>query len=242
MDPALLTTYTAVLATLQRRCKGDTSSASTDELDLMSEYLTEAMGWAWKFPGEPWPVTKEGLQVDLVNGVIVWGTVHYANWWQVYNKDPRPFTPEGQWEAYRVRARRDADGIWPLGPFCVHDTPPTSLFVYFQRRAPEFTMTLVLPNQAYAVGDVVYDGASGKTGDCYRSLAAQTTPAPPDAQLADITKWERQEIPRFLRDAVLLYAKGNWQRDKSKEDKTGNYETKAHQMLENEWFDEPEEG
>lgn len=239
MDSALLVTFASVLSSLQLRCKGDVVSCSADELALMAEYLSEAMDWAWKFPQRPWPNTIEGDEVTLVNGVIQWGTVYYANFWEVYRSDPRPLPPSHPWPA-PVPCRRDADGIWPLHGIGFKDVAPTTLFVLFQRRAAEFTMNLVLPATEYQIGDVVYDGASGKTGDCYRSLAAQTTPTPPDAQLADATLWERQEIPRFLREPVLAYAKGGWMQDKTEEDKADSYRDKAEKALENEWFNQKE--
>lgn len=123
-----------------------------------------------------------------------------VEWLPYISLDQTGKTPIGQVRGVfldhpgRVRNPRKLNFL--LGPSGVHlpETATTSVIVWFQLKPPVLTGPDYSASAVYAVDDVVY-----YNGDFWKCLATTTAGQDPEDTPA---KWEKQEIPEFLRDAI----------------------------------------
>lgn len=102
-----------------------------------------------------------------------------------------------QLERYRFGADPDIGGSqWILHPQQAAYANLTGTATLFYRQPyPIWTWTPVVPAQTYALGDLVYDDASGNV---YKSLGAFL-----GSDISDPAKWTPQTIPSQLQELVL---------------------------------------
>jgi hypothetical protein len=99
-----------------------------------------------------------------------------------------------------------SQGIEILGP-----TVPASVYVWFQLPPPALTGADFVAASTYAVGATIYYASAtvGFEGDYYTCVTATTAGQDPEDTAA---KWEKQEIPLVLRDAIAHYAAADYLR------------------------------
>lgn len=128
---------------------------------------------------------------DATTKIVAAATLDYASKWSFWTSDPRPVHASGRtaWETTLRRATQETDGPMILDP-------STTMFAFYQTRAPRFTHTAWATSTAYAVGDVVL-----QSGSCYRCLTQHT--AGTFATDLSNAKWREQTVPEELRAALL---------------------------------------
>lgn len=99
-----------------------------------------------------------------------------------------------------------SQGIEILGP-----TVPASVYVWFQLPPPALTGADFVAASTYAVGATIYYASAtvGFEGDYYTCVTATTAGQDPEDTAA---KWEKQEIPLVMRDAIAHYAAADYLR------------------------------
>lgn len=161
-------------------------------------------GWMW-----PWTVLKNSA-VTLTAGAVAISALDYPRWVSMWSADPRGSSATGRYVPCYV----DGDGIHPK------DDSLGTYFVFYIPRPPEFSSTLVAVGTAYVADQIVYDDravADGGTGECYRCVAAYTTPAAEatlTTDLADTAKWVVQPVYKNFKSAMEYFAFADWLRQK----------------------------
>ena len=124
-----------------------------------------------------------------------------------------------------------------LGSSGVHllDNTFSSVWVWFQIKAPILTGADWAAGPSYAVGDVVYyaSATSGYEGDYWLCLTATSASQDPEDTPA---KWQRQEIPEALRDAIAHAAYSDYLRPVGKDGAVPLESTAGGQFLTDELF------
>lgn len=105
----------------------------------------------------------------------------------IYRQDP---TVELNPQTMRYRLTQSGVSLF--------DNPPDTVYVRYRMAAPQLTRVAWSDATAYSPGDVVYWSS---TGDCYLCLVGHTNQMP-----SDVTYWERQVIPAFLREHARTLA------------------------------------
>ena len=121
---------------------------------------------------------------------------------------------------------------WILGPDGIHlpDTGVSSLFVYFQVKAPNLSGADYAAGTAYVAGVCKYyaSAAAGFEGDYWITTAATTAGESPESTPA---KWTRQELPEGLRDAIAHSAYSDFLRPASKDGEVPLEQTAGYAFL-----------
>lgn len=124
-----------------------------------------------------------------------------------------------------------------LGAGGVHlfENTATSCFVWFQTVPPILTGADFATGSVYTAGAVVYytSATTGFEGDFWKCLATTTAGQDPEDTPA---KWERQEIPENLRDAIAHAAYSDYLRPVGKDDAVPMEDTAGGQFLAAEMF------
>lgn len=119
--------------------------------------------------------------------------VQDAEWVAVYSADPRG----GNDNASRLAAQRDREG-WRL----MDNTAPAQVYAFWRSAPPVMTLDAVDTEETYAVGERVYDAA---TGHVYEAVAADA----PGNDLSD-ESWTVVTVPVEFRAAILKKARALW--------------------------------
>ncbi len=106
------------------------------------------------------------------------------------------------------------------------DLAPSSVWLDFRKRPPEFTSTAWAAGTTYAVGDLVYYGT---TGECYKALLSGTNQNPATAT----TYWEKVNFPRYWVAFVKQAAYSDTLRADGQIEKAGDMENRAWGRLAN---------
>lgn len=130
--------------------------------------------------------------------------------------------------------RRLKSGLGSAGVLLLDNTT-VSTYVWFQTVPPILTGADYAAGTAYAVGTVMYysTGTAGYEGDFWKCLATTTAGQTPETHAA---KWERQEIPEALRDAIAHAAFSDYLRPVGKDGAIPLEDTAGGQFLTNELF------
>jgi hypothetical protein len=124
-----------------------------------------------------------------------------------------------------------------LGSAGVHllDNSLSSVWVWFQIKAPILTGADFSAGSTYAAGDVIYyaSATSGYEGDYWVCVTATTAGQDPEDTAA---KWTKQEIPEALRDAIAHAAYSDYLRPVGKDGAVPLESTAGGQFLSDELF------
>jgi hypothetical protein len=125
--------------------------------------------------------------------------------------------------------RRVKSGLGPGGVHLFENTR-TSCFVWFQTVPPILSGADYAAGTAYAAGAVMYyaSATAGYEGDFWKCLATTTAGQNPETHAA---KWERQEIPEGLRDAIAHAVYSDYLRPVGKDDAVPMEDTAGGQFL-----------
>lgn len=204
-----------------------------------SEYANTAMDWVWRPPNRlfawKWSVTTK--TITITDGKFALSEIDYSDWWNLWSEDPRPYVQTGgswpSFDAYRVRAVDDGDGVWP-------QTTQATVFAFYRIARPRFTSTVVAINTAYATGAIVYDdrtGVSASTGNCFKCVTGYTTPATEadlTTDLANTAKWTVQSIPEALSNPLRGWVDGIRRENLGQQERSGRVKHDAEDWLEKE--------
>jgi hypothetical protein len=138
----------------------------------------------------------------------------------VYDEDPTYVE-----NPKRIPWRLGANGVHLLG-----QSVPTSVWVWFKLREPEFNGAVYSASSTYASGDRrYYSSASvGFEGDYWTAAATTTAGQNPET---NPEKWARVEFPVFLRSYVVQAAYADWLRADGQTDKAVVEEQAAESLL-----------
>jgi hypothetical protein len=94
------------------------------------------------------------------------------------------------------------------------------VFIRYRPRPLAFTRVAYNGATTYAADAVVY---ASSTGDCYRSIAGGNT----GQAVTDATKWERQTLPAWMMEAVILGAHADLLRNDGRSDRADVEDARA---------------
>lgn len=157
-----------------------------------AEYLTSAYRYCLEY--WPWPEAMLSMEVPVSDGLVTWGALLWADYFQFWTADPDG--PGATAYMLPVRAQ-DALGVRL-------DTPLTAVWAKFTPRPPVFTSAPVEADLLYVAGSVVFHPASGDVFECVAAEGAL------GSALADPTKWQPRRILWLLADPVKLLALADW--------------------------------
>ncbi len=154
-------------------------------------FANTAISWIWRTPNRmfAWDWSISTVTATITDGFFPWSTIENSDWFNLWAQDPRPFpipTASVNWPGLygAVKAYQDGSGIYPQANLA-------TVFAFFRRAQPKFTMTKVVGGTTYAAGSVVYD--EDATGDCYVALVSAL-----GSDISDPAKWARQLIPECI--------------------------------------------
>jgi len=121
-------------------------------------------------------------------------------------KSIHPSDPRGQRNPRKLPFVPDDRGAMLVG-----ETVPTSVWVRYRLRCPEWTGATYSASTAYAAGKTRYYASTteGFEGDYWLTVAATDAGQSPETHPA---KWSRIEIPKFLEEFAAHGAHLDWQR------------------------------
>lgn len=211
---------------------------STDRERWVS-YANTAMDWVWRPPNRlfAWKWSVATKTITITDGKFALSEIDYADWWNLWSEDPRPYLQNGgSWpscDAFRVRAVDDGDGVWP-------QTERGTVFAFYRIARPRFTATVVAVATAYATGAIVYDdrtGVAASTGNCFKCVTGYTTPATEGdltTDLANPAKWTAQSIPEILSNPLVGWIDGIRRENLGQQERSGRVKRDAEEWLDKE--------
>ena len=169
-------------------------------------------GWEWIFWPE-WTVSEERTPVDDVVSLEQSGETEIGEVFGV-SKNDSDSNENTQWISWK----RTSGGIY------VPDAPST-VWVRFRLRPPEFTGVEYVGTTAYVTGDVVYVVSAG---ECYKALQGSTGQNP----VTESSYWELVEFPYVLGNFVKRAALADSLREEDEDDvRPARMEGRAYEDL-----------
>lgn len=170
---------------------------SIDELSVrgklkFASWCNTAMDRLWRPPNAAFAwswTTTNGIQTLSPDGSLPISSFANADWFNVWDKDPRPMDnpPQtaGWWggnSAIPIKCVEDGTFIWPRAR-------QGTVFMFWRTARPVFGNVVVVSANTYNIGQVVFDETA--TGHCYMALINGAA----GNQLIDNTQWAVQAPP-----------------------------------------------
>lgn len=179
------------------------ATAGTTDWDELKKYaavvhINQAIKWAWRTPNAriAWPWTITTATVTVTSGAIAWSALGGSPsdaFFALFSADPRPYLSGASTSPYPLRARADADGVYP------QTDSLTSVFAFYRTAAPQATYanggTYTTPTYPDDLTDVIIHRANAlrlKASGNYKDAAMEQ-------QLAD-EEIDRLMVPLLQKD------------------------------------------